>query len=48
MPAMQLVPTAFRLPRKMLARMRVFKVRTGVGLSEQVRRALTAWLKGKR
>ena len=39
--------TAFRLDEDLLAALQVVKVRDGIPLSEQVRRALQAWVEQK-
>jgi hypothetical protein len=39
--------TAFRIDREILAGLQTVKERDGVPISEQVRRALVAWLSGQ-
>ena len=40
-------PTNFRLDEEILAALQFIKERDGVPVSEQVRRALTAWVESK-
>ena len=44
----RLTLTAVRLPSEVLEGLRRVRERDGVGISEQVRRALTIWLKARR
>jgi hypothetical protein len=44
---MTLRPINFRLEKELIAGLEQVKQRDGIGLTEQVRRALHAWLKAK-
>ena len=47
MPSRLLGPTTFRLEAELMDGLRSIRVRDGIPLSEQVRRAIQTWLKAK-